>query len=363
MKLRRLAGVVSAAIALSLGTAVSVSAHAPTIGSSKYLADATILFYWASAPAAPPSWLKTATDLAAGTDWPSSFNVHANTPRFQKDSANPVGVIEYQARANSSCDPGFVWDACTDYYNTSGTTDMNGKWKRTVFNADSLWCQTQGPNPPWTGSCRDVRRVLMHEWGHAVGLSRRLDPPVGDKHSGESESFTVMRLLTPVNPNSGYATHALQECDVIRLRMLYGSNAASSPFLDCTDHIPNEVNSNGLKTTTSVTSGASYGACLGTGVTVSGAFRLLATSNYGALSGNYLSNRTVHIDRKLPSTATWTEKITSTTTGPTAPNWSRSFTSTVSVTYQYRAKFYEATESYVGESTSSAFTITWSNPC
>lgn len=208
-----------------------------------------------------------------------------------------------------------------------------------------------------------MRRVLMHEWGHGVGLSRRLDAPVGDKHSSETESFTVMRLVTPTNGNSGYATHALQECDVIRLMMVYDQNVPSSSFPACVNEIPGEVDADGIHTTTTVTSGTSYGLCVGQGVTVSGAFRVQSNSDYGALSGNILSTRTLHFDRKLPSSGTWTPQITSTATTTSSTNWSKTFTSSSAVTYQFRAQFYQSSEATLDFSLSPTFTITWSNPC
>lgn len=335
----------------------------PTIGSSKYLPDATVYYYWGAGQELPPAWLKTATDVAAGTDWPSGDNLLANTPRYLK-SLDFDGLIEYEPQATSNCDPGFAWDACTDYLSTSGTSDVNGKWKRTVFDAGSLWCQAQSQNGPWTGACRDVRRVLMHEWGHGVGLSRKLDSPTGvDKHSLEAEAVTVMRLTTPTNGNTGYATHSLQECDVMRLQMLYDVNAASNGFPNCSTEIPNQVNTSGLYTATAVTSGATYAACLGQAVVVSGYLRLKLTSDYGALSGNTLSSRTLHFDRKLPADGAWTTKVTSTVTSTTSANWSKSFVSSVPITYQFRAKFYETSELNVGESTSATWTISWTSPC
>lgn len=352
-----------AALMLVVAVVEPVAAREPTYGTKKYASDWIIGYYWDSGALAPTTWLKTATDLAAGTDWPTGDNVNANTPKFQKDNLDYTGVVQYGTQTESQCDVGFQWDSCTDYYNTTGTSDKNGRWKRTVFDQASVWCQSQGQNEPWSGTCRDVRRVWMHEWGHAVGLSRRLDPPVSDKHSPESESYTVMRLLTPTNGNTGYHTHSLQECDVIRLQLLYDTNAASSAFPACVDEIPGQLNPNGLYTSTQVTSGTAYSACLGQGVSVSGTLRLKSTSYYGAISGNTLSTRLLHFDRKLPSSSTWTTQVTSTTTTTSSTNWSRTFSSSSAVTYQYRAQFYQGTEATLDSSTSGVFTITWSTAC
>jgi hypothetical protein len=202
---------------------------------------------------------------------------------------------------------------------------------------------------------------MIHEAGHAAGLARQsnLDPHQPDTYSASS---TVMQLNPIRNADAGFNVYSLGACDLIGLQMAYDLRTTADSYASCADHIPSQVNPDGLYSAIGVTP-LTFDACVGQGISVSGRLAIKTTSSYGRLSDNPLTGRTVYFDRRPHGGSTWTTSVTSTTaTNAGGNNWTRTFStaSSTNISYDFRAHFLG--ESNVDSAYSSTFTLSWFGP-
>lgn len=337
-------------------------AHAPTSGLAHYAQNASELFDWGvGTDGASALWIRTELRAAA-----SGFRTSNNSasPTFVEDDTIERNRWYFRPRSQLNtieCPNNVFYVACSSY-------DTNGQWDfiNLADNADVRFC-LEPPAVSPSSDCHDVQRVALHELGHIAGLSRKNDPPAGvDKHSAESQSYSVMQLNTPKAAAGGWATHSMQECDILALQLDYDVQNSAGSYPWCVDHIPGETNADGLFSSTT-RSAASYSTCLGQVLTTQGRLALKTTSSYGLISNNPLTSRTLRFDRRPPG-GTWTPNVTSTTaSNASGYNWVRTWSTTSStpITYEIRVHYdgETSTAGSVIDSSLATFTISWGYAC
>jgi hypothetical protein len=251
-------------------------------------------------------------------------------------SASGAATVYFQDSTGGVCDAVTGWQGCA---NGGGTIGWH-IWIRanpTYYD----WCELNNSN-----GCKSAERVGIHEAGHVGGS---ID------HYLTSENYTVMTTSSPSKPNNGYSTQHLQPCDEARLQLLYDVATLSGDYSTCLDDLANS-GANGLKTDLSA-SPASYTACAGETVTISGRLNVHDYSDYLVLGGNNLAGRTILIDRGATPNYT---SATSTSVS-TGNNWSKSFTAS-NITFDYNAHYDRPSAEGLESSPDRGFSITWLSP-
>ncbi len=181
--------------------------------------DTTLPFRWKSG-AAPPSWATTPL-LSAAND--ARRTSGARSPRFvYRSSAS--NAVAYGGNVPGYC--GINGIACAG----RSIPSFWGVWLRpygTDYAWGSLrWCQKTSS----AQGCFDIRRVLLHELGHIIGLTH---PSSAGFTLAGGES--VMQAITPTRPKPGAGRHAFGRCDVATLQELYDTPDNKTPISSCND--------------------------------------------------------------------------------------------------------------------------------
>jgi hypothetical protein len=334
-----------------LGALLSIAGDAPALGHS---------------PTPAPygrSW--STSEVAAG----STYGWDSTIPAWLKAPLQDVLEVQWESiTSNNSRHISFrrgSGGATVSFSNLTGVTACNNVpgWLGCASGAGStgwrIWIR-RNPNLPWcqlnlVNGCWDVERIAIHEVGHVGGF---LD------HMDVSQSDTVMTPAPVTRPNFGWNVHHLQRCDEARMLLLYDVASSAGGYPDCFDHIAGH-GPTGLYSVVSAEA-AQTAECYGAGLTVSGRLAIKSDANYGVLSNNTLSARTVSFDRRLMGTTTWTVDYASTLSdSSSSSNWVKTFSffspTRGAITYEYRAHF--KGESGVDADYSPTFALTWSNPC
>jgi hypothetical protein len=290
--------------------------------------------------ASVPGWAQTAVTNAWENGWDDLAGNNSRIPRL---SSGGGGTVYYQDRPTSPCtgDPG--WIGC----NPSTPGDRTG-WAVYVRELPSdsqptwMWfhrdatCNDVRDDRYDTSVCFSIKRVVTHEMEHNT-LTRS-----HDAQGGIDSADTVMGAVTPTrnqNPDR-WNTDTFLRCDEAGALLDYGVLDRTLAYPACFATTPGE-GAKGLNTTMRVAS-PSYTACAnGSTVTVSGRLALQDDwTHYRYLADTPLAGRTVTIYRKVSGVATFptspftTARATDVDDGN---NWSRSFSSTSAVTYDYKA--------------------------
>ena len=154
-------------------------------------------------------------------------------------------------------------------------------------------------NPP--NGCYDVETVALDEFGHVEGLGHHVN-------FADDRDYTdaVVQTFSRTKPREGYNMHVLGVCDVAMLQIRYDIPGASSPYSTCLD----------LSTVMTLSRSASS-VPYGGNVTFTALLKVVTDSDYGRLSGNPVSLRSVRLQRRAPGTTTWANVATMTPTSPT----------------------------------------------
>ena len=341
--MRRLLPAVAAGLLFLLATPRLVAANTPVAGHDDRYPHATnappitLGFHFHTSV---PAWAVTAVTNAWQNGWDDP---DGNNSRIPKLSSGGGGTVYYQDRSGSPCTGDTNWIGC----NPSTPGDRTG-WAVYVraLPSDSapswMWfhrdatCADVRDDKYDTSVCFSIKRVVTHEMEHNT-LTRSHDP-----QGGSASRDTVMNAVTPTRNGSPDTWNAdtFLRCDEAGAMMDYGVVDRTLSYPDCFATVPGE-GAKGLNTTLSVAS-ASYSACAnGSTVTVTGRLALQDDwPNYRYHADTPLAGRTINIYRKASGVSSFpTTPFTTATAGNanSGDNWSRSFSSTSAIAYDYKA--------------------------
>ena len=310
-----------------------------------------------------PAWVQTHVTNGWQNGWDDPAGNNSRIPRL---AAGSGGTVYYLDRNGSPCtgDPG--WIGCNP--------DTPGD--RTGFAVYLRQLPADG-QPTWSwqerdGTCRDVRddgysttvcfsirRVATHEMEHNM-LTRS-----HDSQGGLGSLDTVMGAVTPTQNSapSTWNVDTFLRCDEAGALLEYGVLDRSLKYPSCFATTPGE-GVKGLNTTLTV-GAASYSACAnGSTVTVAG--RLAVENdwaNYRYIANTPLEGRVVSIYRKASGVTSFptTPFTTATATDVNAgSNWSKGFSSTTPIAYDYKAVWTTSSaEPALNSSNTATWTIRW----
>jgi hypothetical protein len=281
---------VGLAVAVAGATGVPIAAHSPdpALGSEVFAQDARLEFDWRTG-AVPPAAMRTAIKAAA-VDVGETRASRAATFAYDTAGTNPVGYGTGTCGVNGlACFTRDAPDGFTMWFREQGR----------VFDWGTLkWCQMYA-NPP--NGCYDVETVALDEFGHVEGLGHHVN------FADESDyTDAVVQTFSRAKPREGWNMHVLGVCDVAMLQIRYDIPGASSLYSTCLD----------ISTVMTLSKSASSVPYGGT-VTFTALLKVVSDADYGRLSGNPVSQRTVRLQRRSPGTTTWSNVATMSPTSPT----------------------------------------------
>ena len=300
----------TSAIAIAIGDPTSSTwAHAPdpALGSATFPQDGVLLYDWRTG-AVPPAAIRAAVNAAAA-DIEATRASRAALFAHHTDGTNPIGYGTGTCGVNGiACFTRDAPDGFTMWFREHGRVYDWGTLK---------WCQmyTTAPN-----GCYDAETVALDEFGHVEGLGHH-------QNFADDSDYTdaVVQTYSRAKPRDGYDMHVLGVCDVARLQIRYDTPGASSPYSTCLD-VP----------TVLTLSRSSSWVPYGTSVTLTASLRVVTDTDYGRLSGNPVSSRSVKLQRRPPGATTWS---TVATMSPTSPTGSYVHALRLYTTTEFRAVF------------------------
>ncbi len=278
------------AIAMSHPMTAPTTAHAPdpSLGSGTFPQDGTLKYDWRTG-AVPPAPIRIAVNAAAD-DIEATRASRAALFAYDTAGTNPIGYGTGTCGVNGlACFTRDAPDGFTMWFREHGR----------VFDWGTLrWCQmyTSAPN-----GCYDAETVALDEFGHIEGLGHHLN-------FADDRDYTdaVVQTFSRTKPREGFDMHVLGVCDVARLQIRYDTQHASFPYSTCLD-LPTKLSLSGNDTT------LPYGGT----ETFTAFLEVLTDADYGRLSGNPVSRRTIRLQRRPPGGTTWTTIATMPYTTPT----------------------------------------------
>jgi hypothetical protein len=256
---------------------VSEPRPVPVFSAGGWPRDSILLFRW-HAGAVPPDWAKTPL-LNGAAD--VSTTSRSRAPSFELRSGVDA-TVRYTPSFPTFCRYGIacawrdmpVW--WTVFIRPHGTDFAWGTLR---------WCQKNGAD-----GCFDLRRVMIHELGHIVGLDH---PENHGFRLGSGDS--VMQAITPARPTAGSARHSFGRCDVASLQRVYDvpdNKTLISRCLDLATRLDLVASSASVKR--------------GSPVLFTATLTIVDRDGYGALGGNLLNGRAVKLRyRAAGSGADW----------------------------------------------------------
>jgi len=277
-----LLAVVAAAFLVAVAAAPAL-AHAPDplLGSGLWKKDAVATYQWGLG-GTPPSWAATAIDAGA-LDVAESRDSRAAT--FIRVSSGAPATMSYGG--SNPCDSYGI--ACMD--RTGMTVDGTFRvWFRPqgwAFDWGTLkWCQSYS-SPP--NGCYDIETTSLDELGHVEILGHHVN-------LADESDFTdaVVQYAGHVRPKAGWNQHVFGRCDVARLQLEYERRDPSNLVSTC------------LSLPTTLTLSASTDTVTyGSSVTFTATLRIASNASAEALSGDWLSDHTVQLQRRPIGGTTW----------------------------------------------------------
>jgi hypothetical protein len=311
---RLVVAAVTTALVAGLGGLAAVApaaAHSPDpiVGGALFAQDQRVGFRW-RAGAVPVDEVAAAIKAAAA-DANASRASRAATFVYDVKGTSQVGY-----GVDATC--GVNGIACFD---RSGAPASFTMWLREhgrTFDWGTLkWCQMYD-SPP--NGCYDARTIALDEFGHVQILGHHLNEP------DESDYLdAVVQTVSRTKPKEGWDMHAFGRCDVATLQREYDVPTTATPLSTCLDL---DTGATLKADDTSVTYGQS--------ITLTATLKVIDRTAYGRLGGNWLSFRSVRLQRRVPGATTWSALTTMT---PASAAGTYVATTTVSTTFEYRAVF------------------------
>jgi hypothetical protein len=327
--LRRAAATLLAACLALQSTSIAI-AHAPDppIAWPLFAQDDVLQFRWMEGEV-PPLKMREAV-IAAAAGGAASRASRAPTIAF---AAGGPSTVEYGA--NVFC--GTAGLACADGWNAPDRFRVAFRTHGHQFDWGRLqWCQLQATI---ANGCYDVENVALDEFGHVLGLGHHAN--FGD----ESDYLdAVVQTISRARPNAGWNADVFGRCDISKLQLRYDMVNSARKYSTCHD----------MATTLSlVVTDSSIRA--GDTVTFTATVRLADLAAYERLRANFISQRNVVLQRRLPGAAAWT-------TVGTMPAGNASGTyvlsATPTVTYEWRGYFFKPADEGIRASSSAPMTVT-----
>ncbi len=206
------------------------------------------------------------------------------------------------------------------YYDSSGKDHIYvnlAKWR---------WCQLDN-----TAGCYDIRDLILHEFGHVLGLGHYSTSPTDYGIYGPGASITVMETNLRKNGQAGYNQLFYGECDVARLQVNFDVANASSRYSPC---LPN-IN---VSLSLAADSASNYSR---TPVTFTAVLKVAASQSNATnakFASHLLSGRVVTLQQSLDNGATW-QSVTTLVETSTSGSGTYVRTIAVSSTRLFRAVF------------------------
>jgi hypothetical protein len=196
------------------------------------------------------------------------------------------------------------------------------------------WCQLDN-----TTGCYDVENVAIDEFGHVLILGHH------QNFADDSDYLdAVVQTVSRTKPRAGWNAHAYGPCDVATLQVRYDVPNWAAKYSTCLSLV-----------TTATLAASDTSVPSGSTVTFTAEIKVGVDSDYGRLSGNPLSSRSVVLQRRPVSGGSWS---TVTTMAQTAGSGIYERTLTVSASFQWRASFAKPPGEGLRASNSAPITVT-----
>ncbi|MEO7119354.1 MAG: hypothetical protein ABIZ34_10325, partial [Candidatus Limnocylindrales bacterium] len=180
-------------------------------------AQDTLLGYrWASD--APNSWMRPGINAAAADVTSSRGSLAA---RFTYD-AGSADDIQLRTEMTGNC----LRSVACAHFDIPRSWYVRIRPQGTELDWGTVrWCQAYDD---WPNGCYEVERVMLHEFGHVLGLAH---PEDFGFRLGTLE--TIMTARGQEKGETGWQTHRFLPCDVARLQRRYDLVAPSTPLALC----------------------------------------------------------------------------------------------------------------------------------
>jgi hypothetical protein len=310
-------------VAVAAGGIAQAHSPDPVLSSNLYPQNHELKFRW-HADGVPPAAMRTAA-LAGVED--SNLTRASKAPTFRLD---PGGSSFVYYGVDAIC--GVNGLAC--FRRDTSTLSFRIYFRPNGHRFDwgvLRWCEMFDAPPD---GCYDAENVMLDELGHVLVLDHHVN------YKDDSDYLdAVVQTYSRTKPKKGYNAHVYGRCDVATLQRVYDVPTTSTLYSTCLD----------LATTLSLSASSTSVPYQGT-VTFTAVLKV--GSNYGRLSGNAMTGRTVVLQRRAGG-STWTDMATMT------PGTGGTYTSSQLMlsTGDWRAVFRKPSNEGVRASTSGTLTV------
>lgn len=273
----------------------------------------------------------------------------SKSPLISHSGASTEGEISYLTYDDACVEPQFACAGRHPWYvnfiregEGSGTDEVD-------------WCEL----PAGTGSCWNVRRIALHEYGHVLALYH-----ANSDNNGVDES--IMQSVTPSAGQPGGSTHDFQNCDRARLQWLYGRLSSGDQLAGCHHEAAWAVDG-GIPTQIGLQAhgdNVDFDVCTGDTVTFSGSLRIQNITSddgdLGALANDRLAGRTVALQKRDTGSGSYVTAANAVTDSDGV--WTISQTYQLVHDYEFRSAFWDGVGSLtvaLNDDTSSAMRVRW----
>lgn len=332
--LRRSAAVIFAA-SLAAQSALLAIAHSPdpAIAWPLFAAEDVLQFRWMEGEVPPLKMRNAVVAAAAG----AAASRASRSPTIAYAAGGP-STVEYGASvfcgsAGLACADG--WHAPNHFHVAFRTQGYQFDWGRLQ------WCQLQ---QTIANGCYDVENVALDEFGHVLGLGHHAN------FADESDyRDAVVQTVSRARPKAGWDADTFGRCDTAKLQLRYDMVNSARKYSTCLD----------LATTLSLAVTDSS-IRIGDTVTFTATVRVADVAGYERLRTNFVSERKVVLERRLPGASSWTT-IATMPTGPTSGAYQLRMSPTT--TYEWRGSFLKPADEGLRASSSAPFAVTVSGGC